>query len=145
KHSQGQAEEADKEIRSIMAELQQVKTRIKAASPRYAALTDPQPLKPAQIQRQTLDGDTMLLEYALCNERGYLWAVTPDSIKSYELPGRAEIEAAARRHYDLMTARNRRKNEETDKQRQERINQADAQCLETGAALSQMLLAPVAS
>ena len=145
KHTQEQAEAAEKEIRAITAELQQVKTRIKAASPRYAALTDPQPLKPAQIQRQTLDGDTMLLEYALGNERGYLWAVTPDSIKSYELPRRAEIEASARRFYDLMTARNRRKNDETGKQRQERIDQADAQCLETGAALSQMLLAPVAS
>jgi tetratricopeptide (TPR) repeat protein len=143
KHTQEQAEAVAKEIRAITAELQQVKTRIKAASPRYAALTDPQPLKPSQIQRQTLDGEMMLLEYALGDERSYLWAVTPTAIKSYELPRRAEVEAAARRAYDLMTARNHRKDDETDEQRRARIAQADAQCVEALAALSRMLLAPV--
>jgi CHAT domain-containing protein len=144
KRTPQQAETAAKEIRVIAAELQQVKAQIKAASPRYAALTDPQPLKLAQIQRQTLDGGTMLLEYALTPERSYLWAVTATSVKSYRLPPRAEIEAAARRAYDLMTARNQRKEGETEKQRDARVAQADAQFPEAAAALSRMLLAPVA-
>jgi CHAT domain-containing protein len=145
KHTPQQAETAAKELRAITAELQQVKAQIKAASPRYAALTDPQPLSLTQIQRQTLDGETMLLEYALTPERSYLWAVTAASIQSYRLPPRAAIEAAARRVYDLMTARNQRQESETEEQRKARIAQADAQFPEASAALSRMLLAPVAS
>ena len=38
----------------------------------------------------------LLLEYSLGEERSYLWAVTPTSIKSFELPKRAEIETTAR-------------------------------------------------
>ena len=44
-----------------------------------------------------LDPDTMLLEYALGEDRSYVWAVTPDSIRCFQLPARVEIEAAARR------------------------------------------------
>jgi hypothetical protein len=50
-----------------------------------------------------LDQDTLLLEYSLGEERSYLWAVTPTSITSYELPKRAEIEAAARQVYALLS------------------------------------------
>ena len=46
-----------------------------------------------------LDDDTLLLEYALGSERSYLWAVTPGSFAVYQLPKRAQIEAAVRRVY----------------------------------------------
>ncbi|MDF5729442.1 MAG: CHAT domain-containing protein [Rhizonema sp. PD38] len=48
-----------------------------------------------QIQQQ-LDKDTLLLEYSLGSEHSYLWAVTPNSIDSYELPGKKQIETAAK-------------------------------------------------
>jgi CHAT domain-containing protein len=73
-----------------------------------------------------LDEDTLMLEYALGEDRSYLWAVTPTSIKSYQLPKRAEIEAAARRVYALLIAK------------------ADALYPEALTTLSQMLLNPVA-
>jgi hypothetical protein len=74
------------------------------ASPRYAALTQPVPLSLKEIQTQLLDENTLLLEYALGEEKSFVWAVTPPSIKSFGLPKQAEIEAAARRVYDLITA-----------------------------------------
>lgn len=37
-------------------------------SPRYAALTDPVPLKLKEIQQEALDQDTLLLEYELGEE-----------------------------------------------------------------------------
>jgi CHAT domain-containing protein len=43
------------------------------------------------------------LEYSLGDERSYVWAVTPESIQSFELPKRSEIEAKARRVYELFT------------------------------------------
>jgi len=35
-----------------------------------------------------------LLEYAIGEERSYLWAITPNDIKAYVLPGRAALEKA---------------------------------------------------
>jgi CHAT domain-containing protein len=84
------------------------------------------------------------LEYALGGERSYLWAVTPSSFVSYELPKRDEIEAAARRVYDLITARNQRALNETVKQRQARLARANAEYSEAAATLSRMILGPVA-
>jgi CHAT domain-containing protein len=62
-------------------------------SKRYAALTQPQPLKPAQIQ-ELLDDETCLLQYMVGDERSYLWFVTRNKIRPYTLPRRAEIREA---------------------------------------------------
>lgn len=145
KHTQQQAEVAAKDIAILTNELQEVKAQIKVKSPRYITLMQPQPLTISEIQQQVLDSDTILLEYALGDERSYLWAVTPSSIASFELPKRSELEAAARRVYDLLTARNRRKEGETVQQRRARLAQAEAQYPEAAASLSQMVLSPVAS
>ena len=92
-----------------------------------------------------LDSDTLLLEYALGEDRSYLWAVTNSSIDSFELPKRAEVEAAARRAYDLLTARNRCLEGETTQQRSMRLVQAEAEYFGAAEALSRMVLSPAAS
>jgi CHAT domain-containing protein/Tfp pilus assembly protein PilF len=102
-HTEEQAAIVAKEIETLTNQLQQIETEIRQKSPRYAALTQPQPLSLPEIQKQVLDADTLLLEYSLGDEQSYLWAVTPDSITSYELPKRAEIEDAARKFRDLLT------------------------------------------
>jgi CHAT domain-containing protein/tetratricopeptide (TPR) repeat protein len=108
KDTEAQATAAKKEVEAALAEYQGIEDEIRAQSPRYAALTKPQPLGLKEIQQQVLDENTLLLEYALGEERSYLWAVTSTSVSSYELPKRAEIEAAARRFYELVTtAKNR--------------------------------------
>ncbi len=132
------------EIETLRTEYQQVQAQIRATSPRYSALTQPQPLSLAKIQKQVLDADTLLLEYALGEERSYLWAVTKSSITGHELPPRAEIESAARNVYDLLTARNLIVKFEAADERQARIAQADAEYSKSAAALSRMLLSPVA-
>jgi CHAT domain-containing protein len=48
------------------------------------------------------------LEYALGEERSFLWAVTPTSLRAYTLPPRAEIEAVALRAYGFLTKSNQR-------------------------------------
>lgn len=98
---------AAKELESLTNDYQEIQARIRAVSPHYSALTRPEPLTAADIQ-QLLDDDTLLLEYALGKERSYVWAVTPSKIVSYQLPARLKIESAARRVYELMTARNQR-------------------------------------
>jgi len=144
-HTEDQAKAIAQEIEALTAELQQVEVRIRQSSPQYAALTQPQPLSLKEIQTQVLDGDTLLLEYSLGDERSYLWAVTPTSINSYELPKREKIEVAARRVYDLLNARNKRVKGETKEQWKARVEQADKQTPAAAAELSQMVLAPVAA
>ena len=144
RHTEAQASAAAKELADLTTQYEEVEALIRAASPRYAALTEPQPLGVAEIQRQALDDDTLLLEYSLGDDRSFLWAVTPNSVSSYQLPPRAEIETAARRVYDLLTARQPRPGE-TDAQRQARIKEADAAYPTQAAALGRMLLSPAAS
>src|SRR5262249_9196849 len=76
---------AGKEIEQLNSDLREVQSQIRASSPRYANLTQPQPLAARDIQR-LLDASTMLLEFSLGEERSYLWAVTPTAIHSYTLP-----------------------------------------------------------
>ncbi|MBI1760535.1 MAG: CHAT domain-containing protein [Acidobacteria bacterium] len=145
KHSAEQAAALAAEIKSVLSQLQETQTRIRAVSPRYAVLTQPQPLTAEQIQHELLDENTLLLEYALGEEHSYLFAVTPRAVTSYELPKRAEIEAQAARVYSLLTARNREVKGETPRQTQQRATRAEAELPAQAAALSQMILGPVAA
>src|SRR6266498_1628193 len=131
-HTPEQADAAAKEIAVITDEYEEVQAQIRARSPRYAALTQPQPLGLTEIQQQALDEDTLLLEYALGEKRSYLWLVSQRSIDSYELPPRAELEAVARRVYELLTARPKRG------------TPPDPQFVVQARTLSRMLLGPVA-
>jgi CHAT domain-containing protein len=145
KRGQDQIATATKELEALTTEYDQVEAQIREASPRYAALTQPAPLSLTEIQTRLLDNETVLLEYALGDEKSYLWAVTPASIRSFELPKRSVVESAAREAYELLTARNRMVSAETLEQRRKRIEQADAEYLKQAAALSRMLLGPVAA
>jgi CHAT domain-containing protein/Tfp pilus assembly protein PilF len=90
-----------KQLETLLTQQKELQTKIRTSSPKYAALQYPQPLKLPQIQQQ-LDKDTLLLEYSLGEERSYLWAVTPNSIDTYELSSRKEIEEAATEFRGLL-------------------------------------------
>jgi CHAT domain-containing protein len=132
-----QLEALEKETASLLEEYRQVQEQIRRTSPRYAALTQPQPLTLAQIQQQVLDDDTMLLEYSLGEERSYLWAVTKTSITSYELPKRADIEALAQSFYQQTGKQNL-------PQRRGIGVEPRTDTVDVTSQLSQMLLSPVA-
>ena len=131
------------EISALEDEYQQVQEAIRKSSPQYAALTQPQPLNLKQIQEQ-LDADTLLLEYSVGAERSYLWAVTPDSLKTYVLPGQVALETIAHRVSQNLTARSVVNSLETRAQRNARIAQADRDFQSAAVELSRMILAPVA-
>jgi CHAT domain-containing protein/tetratricopeptide (TPR) repeat protein len=133
-NTEAQTQALRKEIATLLEQYQQVKAQIRATSPRYAALTQPQPLTLAQ-QQQLLDNDTLLLEYSLGEERSYLWAVSKTNITSYELPKRAEIEVTAKQFYQSLK-----------KPRRMSVvsNPGSPTDVEVAAKLSQMLLQPVA-
>ncbi len=113
---------------AILRDLDLVEAEIREQSPGYTALTRPQPLAAGDVQA-LLDPGTLVLSYALGEPRGVLWAVTSQGITTFELPGRAEIEAAARRFHEELSAF-----DPADRPRQ----------AEHAAALGRMLLGPVA-
>ncbi len=131
-----------KDIADLEAEYEQVRSEIRAKSPAFAALAQPQPLSAGTIQ-QLLDADTVLVEYALGRERSFAWTVTPTSLHGYALPGRSEIERAARTTYTLLTARSRRRAAESTRQRLDRIAEADRQAPTAIQELSRLVLAPL--
>jgi CHAT domain-containing protein/Tfp pilus assembly protein PilF len=113
------------ESEQIRAELDTLDTEIRRKNPRYADLTHPGAASTAEIQA-LLDSGTLLLEYSLGRERGYLWAVDATGVRSFVLPGREEVERAARAFHQALSAPNGAG--------RERI----------GRTLSRMLLGPVA-
>jgi CHAT domain-containing protein len=138
-----QTEALAKEIDSLAGDLQMVELQIRAGSPRYAALVQPQPLSATEVQ-QMLDENTVILEFALGETQSWVWAVTRDSLQIFKLPPRAEIEAAARNAYELLTAR-RPKEGLTEDERLKRVAEADAKLQTATAALSRTLLGPISA
>ena len=129
----------DKEIEELLLQYQQVESQLRSSSPAYAALTQPQKLGVSEIQ-SLLDANSLLLEYSLGEERSYVWAVTAKSLRAYVLPKRLEIEAAARRVYDLLTLKNRIANKESD----DHADTAERKYVEAANKLSEMVIGPVA-
>lgn len=113
------------EIETLTAELEQVRGRIRVSSPRYAELTQPEPLPVSEIQK-LLDPETVLLEFVLGKTQSYVWALTDRSLKTFVLPGRQQIEDVTRELYQRLAAK----------------EQQDAIRKESGK-LSQLLLGPV--
>src|SRR6266536_1443775 len=144
KHTPAQAEAFAKEIDSITTEHEELRAQIRERSPRYAALTQPQPLGLAEIQRQVLDPDTLLLEYSLGDDVSYLFVVSQTSITSHRLPKRAEIEASTRRVRELLTAPQPQPGDTQAKYRA-RIKEAGEGYWAQAAEVSRMLLCPVSS
>lgn len=124
--------EAEERLNQALADHEKVEAELRATSLGYAALTQPQPLSVAEIQGQVLGEGTLLLEYALGEERSYLWAVTATTAKSFNLPPRRQIEEAARTLYDALKTKPGAGAE-----------QAAATADRAGRQLAQMILGPV--
>ncbi|HEX7330067.1 MAG TPA: CHAT domain-containing tetratricopeptide repeat protein [Pyrinomonadaceae bacterium] len=144
KHTEQQVRDVDRELADLVSAYREVETTIRATSPHYAALTQPQTLTLSEIQ-QLLDAETILLEYALGDSRSFLWCVTPNSVRTYTLEKRSVIEAAVEHVYELLTARAKKIPNETSAQKKARIAKADREYGHAAGNLSRMLLGPVAA
>lgn len=134
----------DGEINELELQYQRVLETIRARYPAYQQMMQPDALTLREIQTKVLSDDqSVLLEYALGDKRSYLWVVSRNEFLSYELPGRNEIENAARSLYGSLIAL-QPKPEETFEQRQERTRKAEDMLPNEINQLSALVLAPVA-
>lgn len=99
-----ESEAAARQVEELLAEYERLDAQIREAAPSRAAAIRPEPLSAAEIQKE-LEGDAVLLEYSLGEERSFLWTVTSSDIAAHELPGRGTIETAARAVYAGLTGR----------------------------------------
>jgi CHAT domain-containing protein len=143
-HTPAEAEAINKEIDEVTNEYDALVAQITALDPRYAALARPTPLTTAEIQRQ-LDDQTLMLEYSLGDKRSYAWVVSRTLVHGFELAGRAEIEAAVHRVTEALTQRNRELKSESFAQKELRVDKAERDYPDAIAALSKLVLDPVAS
>ena len=132
--------EVAKQIDNLRNEYVQIEAQIRDRNPRFLALKQPAPLTIQQIQTELLDNDSILLEYALGEDRSYLWVVSTTSFSCYELPKRATIEAAALNVYNSITARQSIGN--VDTQYQANVDASDASYFAESLRLSRMLVGP---
>jgi CHAT domain-containing protein/Flp pilus assembly protein TadD len=99
-----QREQIEQDMKDLLQRYEDVHQRIRERNPEAAQITQPEILKPSQIQQLIKEDDhTLLLEYWLGEERSYLWAISKDGVTSYELPRRDVINRAAKRFYDYLT------------------------------------------
>jgi CHAT domain-containing protein/Tfp pilus assembly protein PilF len=143
KYTKEQAAALDKELDALIAEYDDVLTKIRVSSPNAAHLIQPQVQGMAEIQRRLLDDDTLLLEFHLGQENSYLWAVSNTSLDGYTLPKREVVEKAARGLYNLMTTPQPAADGSVTERRR-RIEEARTLYTSQAAALSQMLLGKAA-
>lgn len=90
-----------RQLETLNRSLAHTRGEIRRLNPDYASLTQPQPLTPAQIQG-LLDDETCLMQYAVGEERSYLWFVTSNSIQPYTLPGRTYIKNLVNELLDVI-------------------------------------------
>lgn len=139
--SAGAQQQFANEYRELEERYQQIQAEIRSRSPQYAALARPQPLSLREIQKDVLDRDTVLLEYALGESRSFVWVVSHDAHVLQELPARAEIEGLAQRVYERLIAR--LSSSEAGSLREAEIKRADEEFWQEAARLSDILIAPV--
>ncbi|MEN3329603.1 MAG: hypothetical protein V7638_4410 [Acidobacteriota bacterium] len=120
----------DLDLSKLEKEYQEVTQVIRARYPSYQQVAAPTAWDLRQIQEQVIvDDQTLLLEYSLGLNRSYVWAVTKDDVKSYELPPLKQVNEAAQKVYELLkTAGGSKNTSELDQATRE---------------LSQLILSPV--
>ncbi|HEY2293849.1 MAG TPA: CHAT domain-containing tetratricopeptide repeat protein, partial [Thermoanaerobaculia bacterium] len=122
-------DQGNRELTDLLESFRQAKAVAQEARPTERDSPPTVPL--AQVQARFLGEETLLLEYFLGEERSFLWAVTSRDVRFVtNLPGRSQVEAAARQTYERMT---------------ESHHQTEAVASTQAAAkLSAMILGPVA-
>jgi CHAT domain-containing protein len=134
--------EVGSRLAELQAQYQEIQAKLRSQNSSQSPLVDFELKNKEQIQKELLNGDTMLLEYSLGDDQSYLWAITSDSFHSYVLPSRKNIEAVAVDLSDLIMARV--KFDPAVNDYQAKVEAAESLYVEKARDLSRMLLGPVA-
>ncbi|MET0622781.1 MAG: CHAT domain-containing protein [Pyrinomonadaceae bacterium] len=94
----------EREAEELLEKLRDLRIKIRNSDPNSAELAEPEPIKTAKI-KSLLDADTLLIEFAIGEERSYGWVVSADQQPiPFVLPGRKLVEDATRPVLDIVSA-----------------------------------------
>jgi len=93
-HHPAEADAVEHELEGLRAERERLQAKMRASSPRYAALAPARPLSVEEIRSELLDGSTALVEYLVGERQSFVWVVSRSGLRSAVLPGRRLIERA---------------------------------------------------
>lgn len=130
----------EKEIGELVTNHWSIRAEIRKQNAQFADLIQPEVISLEKIQKELLDNDTVLLEYALGKEQSYLFFVTHNSLEILLLPKRKEIEKTARLYLEGLKAYGQSDLRETPQQRHQRLKAVDKNWKENGKTLSKILL-----
>jgi CHAT domain-containing protein len=131
-YNKDQFHELETALTRLREQHKQVVQKLQQQNPHYDQIKETTNYSVKQIQDLIIEDDqTMLLEYFLGRNGSYLWAITRNDAKVFELPKADVITQAVRDVYQLISSE---PNNDTDK----RLNKATAE-------LSQLVLGPVAN
>ena len=92
---EGLAPEREAQLKKDLAatedSLEAFQVEVRRANPGYAGLKYLQPFNAQRIQRELLDSDTALLEYAVGNAQSFVWLVTRNKVSFAVLPKADEL------------------------------------------------------
>jgi CHAT domain-containing protein/tetratricopeptide (TPR) repeat protein len=144
------AKDADKvtalgrEIDELTAALQLAESRIASSGPAFATLTRPRTIDVDQLRRDILAPDTVLLEYAVGDTATWLFALTPETLDVFRVPGRDVLTPAVRTVLDAMTARQQRQPPTDPAARERAVAARDRETAKALDALGQLVVGPIA-
>lgn len=98
---QSEVETARRRLTEIENELNLLDIELREDNAAYADLVDPAIQDAVGIQAM-LDPDSALLQYALGSEKSFVFLVTPDSMRTWPLPGKSQLEREARVIYEKL-------------------------------------------
>ena len=131
-YNKDQLHELETSLTRLREQHKQVVQKLQKQNPHYDQIKETTNYSVKQIQDLIIEDDqTMLLEYFVGRNASYLWAITRNDIKVFDLPKADEINRAVQDVYELLSVE---PNDDTDK----RLNKATAE-------LSQLVLGPVAN
>lgn len=119
------------ELTSLREQHKRITARMRQLNPDYDKMEEPRSYSLQQIQNLVVaDDQTVLLEYFLGPKASYVWAVTRNGVKAFELPKSDVITAAVREVYQNVSKAPAAEN--------------NSELTEATAKLAEMILRPVA-
>ena len=84
-------------LEELLESYRQQEARWRLENPRYASLVLPWLVSLEEVQQEVLDTETLLLAFALGEERSFVWAISREAVELRQLAARHEIEWTAQR------------------------------------------------
>jgi CHAT domain-containing protein len=93
-HTSEEADRLERDLEALRVERESLEQKMRASSPRYAALVPAEPLSLGEIQNKVLDDSTTLLEYLVGEKQSFVFAVSRARVEAAVLPGREALQRA---------------------------------------------------